>query len=145
MGASSPLPAFLEMTVDEMEAYVAGLRSKIQCYVFAVDMAGFTVLAVSVDDLTKFNYIQTDSSGNLTRESIESYLNGLAVSQGAFETVTHNGRDYYIFPDYQGGYKIRTITGTHDISVLCYNPISAVSDAVKSDAFTAITSVSRSN
>ncbi len=145
MGSSSPLPAFLQMTVEEMEEYIAGLRSQIQCYVFAVDMSTFTVLDIAVDDLTKFNYIQTDRYGNLTQESIDTYLKGLAESQGEYETMTHYGRDYYIFPDYQEGYKIRTLMGTDDVSVLCYNPINAVSEAIKISAFSALASVNRNN
>jgi hypothetical protein len=145
MGSSSPLPAFLKMTVAEMEEYVADLQSRMHCYVFAVDMSSYTVLDVVVNDLTDTYHAQTDDSGLLTEEFINNYLDSLSFSQGQYETITHNGKDYFIFPDYQAGYKICTLMDTADISVLCNNPIGKINDATKFSAFSVITSVCEVN
>lgn len=118
MGTGSPLLSFTGASVDTMNTYMNGLG----CSLCAVHREDMHEMWISVTDRSSFPGLIKEGN-TFTRESIISYLNGIAIIQGDYREDEYEGQMYFIFdntPDTSleaKGVKIRSFEGFNEIVV----------------------------
>ncbi len=117
MGDNSPVPEHFQFTSEEMDQYMATIKTTMSAYLLAADLKTSSILVVIVNKMPS-NLGQLTNNGEYSQSVVESYYKGFALTQGKYEKKTIGGRIFYYFPEYSAGYKLRAPFGENEISLL---------------------------